>query len=85
LAIVHARFGLDQVYQAVRTQENLTESRNRDFVFWETSTRFFWISLGMISSAIGGVAIGWSLSKPAEDERARRGRIRNVLLEQRVP
>ena len=80
MAIVHAVLGYDTLYQAVRSQAGVTDGTRGDFVFWETWSHLFWIGFGMISSAIGGVAIGWSLARPGDGERARQGKIRNVVV-----
>jgi hypothetical protein len=84
LAIVHAIFGFDTVFLAVRSQASPSEAAHHDFVFWETWTHMLWICFGMISSAIGGLAIGWALARPGNGDRARQGKIRNIVVGRRV-
>jgi hypothetical protein len=81
LAVVHAFLGFDTVFQAARSQALATERDRADYVFWAAWSDLFWIGFGMLSSAIGGVAIGWSLARPVPGDRARQGKIRNVLVE----
>ena len=81
-AVVHSIVGFTPLYQAIQDQALATsEADSTGSVYWEMWTHVFWIGLGMIMSALGGLAIGWSMARSKTETRSRSGKIRNILTE----
>jgi len=81
-AVVHSIVGFTPLYQAIQDQALATsQADGTGSIYWEMWSHVFWIGLGMVLSAIGGLAIGWSVVRSKTESRSRSGKIRNILTE----
>ncbi len=81
-AVVHSIVGFTPLYQAIQDQAlAANEVDGGGSIYWEMWGHVFWIGFGMLMSAIGGLAIGWSIARRKTESRSRSGKIRNILTE----